>query len=119
MPRIQQNLNSLRDALSNILGNEKNDFTDTRIPELLNDLGLEDCTEHSSKRERLRKAADADSDTQRLIATGRAVQILKLPVHELDQLQELVRDDGSTPRGPGRFYKEMMVRLTLLVQTWV
>ncbi|MBF7143265.1 hypothetical protein HBH25_11980 [Pseudomonas sp. hsmgli-8] len=111
MPRTQQNLDSLRDALGKILGNQKDNVTDARIPELLNDLGLDDCTEYSSKREHLRKAVEAASDANRLVAAGRALQILKLPLYERDQLQELVWDDGSTPNVPGRFRRELAEKL--------
>ncbi len=111
MPRTQQNLDSLRDAFGTILGNQKEYFTDARIPELLHDLGLDDCTEYSSKREHLSNAAHAASDTQRLLAAGRALQILKLPLNERDQLQELVWDDGSTPNIPGRFRRELAEKL--------
>lgn len=48
MPRAQENLDSLRDTLGKILGNQKDYVTDARIPELLNDLGLDDRTEYSS-----------------------------------------------------------------------
>lgn len=111
MPRTHENLDSLRDALSKILGNQKDNVTDARIPELLNDLGLDDCTEYSSKREHLRKAVEAASDGQRLTAAGRALQILNLQLHERDQLQELAWEDGSTPNVPGRFRRELAEKL--------
>lgn len=111
MPRTQQNLDSLRNALGTILGNHKDDLSDARIPELLNDLGLDDCTEYRSKREHLRKAAEAASDAQRLVAACRALHILKLQLHERDQLQELLWDDGSIPNVPGRFRRELAEKL--------
>ncbi|OEC56767.1 hypothetical protein [Pseudomonas sp. AP42] len=97
MPRTQQNLTSLRDTFSQILGNQKDHYTDTRIPELLFRLGLDDCNEYSSKRQHLEKAVEASSDAQMLAAAQTALELIGFAAHERDQLQELVWDDGAAP----------------------
>ncbi|HCE9893673.1 AbiJ-related protein [Pseudomonas aeruginosa] len=111
MPRTQQNLAMLRDTFSQILGNQKGSYTDSRIPELLSRLGLDDCTEYSSKREHLENAVAAASDAQRVAAVHKALELIGFPVHERDQLQELVWDDGTTPIIPGRYRRELAKEL--------
>lgn len=111
MPRTQQNLDRLRDALREVLGNQKPHYSDARIPELLSSLGLDDCAEYRSKREHLQKAVDAASDPKRVAAANRALELLSLPVHERDQLQELVWDDGTAPNVPGRYRRELAKNL--------
>lgn len=107
MPRTQQNLDSLRDTFREILGNQKPHYSDARIPELLYSLGLDDSTEYRSKKEHLQKAVDGASDSKRVAAANRALELLSLPVHERDQLQELVWDDGTVPPIPGRYRREL------------
>ncbi|MFK3602803.1 hypothetical protein A7D21_14930 [Pseudomonas sp. AP19] len=107
MPRTQQNLTRLRDTFSQILGNQKDHYTDTRIPELLFRLGLDDCTEYSSKRQHLEKAVEASSDAQMLAAAQTALELIGFAAHERDQLQELVWDDGTAPVIPGRYRREL------------
>ncbi|MGY8829777.1 MAG: AbiJ-related protein [Pseudomonadales bacterium] len=107
MPRTQQNLAMLRDTLSQILGNQKGRYTDTQIPELLFMLGLDDCTEYSSKRQHLQKSVEAANDAQRVAAAHKALELIDFPVLERDQLQELVWDDGTVPVIPGRYRREL------------
>lgn len=114
MPRTQQNLISLRDTFSQILGNQKDHYTDSRIPELLFRLGLDDCTEYNSKRRHLEKAVEAAGDTQMVAAAQSALELLGFDVHERDQLQELVWDDGTAPVIPGRYRRELAEKLNTL-----
>ncbi|NWC24810.1 hypothetical protein HX806_30685, partial [Pseudomonas tolaasii] len=114
MPRTQQNLDSLRETFREILGNQKPHYTDARIPELLSSLGLEDCTDYSSKREHLQKAVDASSDAQRVAAAQKALELIGFDVHERDQLQELVWDDGTAPLIPGRYRRELAEKLNTI-----
>lgn len=114
MPRTQQNLDSLRGTFREILGNQKPHYTDARIPELLSSLGLEDCTDYSSKREHLQKAVDAASDAQRVAAAQKALERIGFEVHERDQLQELVWDDGTAPVIPGRYRRELAEKLNTI-----
>lgn len=111
MPRTQQNLAMLKDTFSQILGNQKDHYTDARIPELLFMLGLEDCTEYSSKRQHLQKAVEAATDAQRVAAAHKALELIGFEVHERDQLQELVWDDGTAPAIPGRYRRELAEKL--------
>lgn len=111
MPRTQQNLAILKDTFSQILGNQKDHYTDTRISELLFMLGLNDCSEYSSKRQHLQKAVEAASDAQRVAAAQKALELIGFPVHERDQLQELVWDDGTAPVIPGRYRRELAEKL--------
>lgn len=111
MPRTQQNLAKLRDAFSEILGNQKDHYTDARIPELLFKLGLDDCTEYDSKRRHLQKAVEASGDVQIVAAAQRALELIGFEVHERDQLQELVWDDGTAPVIPGRYRRELAEKL--------
>lgn len=99
------------DALREVLGNQKPHYSDARIPELLSSLGLDDCAEYRSKREHLQKAEDAASDPKRVAAANRALELLSLPVHERDQLQELVWDDGTAPNITGRYRRELAENL--------
>lgn len=114
MPRTQQNLDSLRETFREILGNQKPHYTDARIPELLSSLGLEDCTDYSSKREHLHKAVDAASDAQRVGAAQKALELIGFEVHERDQLQELVWDDGTALVIPGRYRRELAEKLNTI-----
>lgn len=114
MPRTQQNLNSLRDTFSQILGDQKDHYTDTRIPELLFRLGLDDCAEYSSKRRHLEKAVEAAGDAQMVVAAQRALELIGFDAHERDRLQELVWDDGSVPVIPGRYRRELAEKLNTL-----
>lgn len=114
MPRTQQNLDSLRGTFREILGNQKPHYTDARIPELLSSLGLEDCNDYSSKREHLQKAVDAASDAQRVAAAQKALERIGFEVHERDQLQELVWDDGTAPVIPGRYRRELAEKLNTI-----
>lgn len=111
MPRTQQNLAMLRDVFSQILGNQKDNYTDARIPELLFMLGLDDCTEYSSKRQRIQRAVEAASDARRVAAVHKALELIGFPVDERDQLQELVWDDGTAPVIPGRYRRELAEKL--------
>lgn len=111
MPRTQQNLTSLRDTFSQILGNQKDHYTDTRIPELLFSLGLDNCSEYSSKRRHLEKAVEDANDAQRVAAAQKALELIGFEVHERDQLQELVWDDGTAPVIPGRYRRELAEKL--------
>ena len=97
MPRTQQNLASLKDTFSQILGNQKDHYTDTRIPELLFSLGLDNCSEYNSKKRHLEKAVEDANDAQRVAAAQKALELIGFEVHERDQLQELVWDDGAAP----------------------
>ena len=103
MARTQQNLTSLRDTFSQLLGKQKDHYTDTRIPELIFSLGLDDCTEYNSKRRHLEKAVEDASDAQRVAAAQKALELIGFEVHERDQLQELVWEDGTAPVIPGRY----------------
>lgn len=114
MPRTQQNLNTLRETFSQILGNQKDNYTDTRIPELLFRLGLDDCAEYNSKRRHLEKAVEAAGDVQMVAAAQRALELIGFQVHERDQLQELVWDDGTAPVIPGRYRRELAEKLNTL-----
>ncbi|MBK5516687.1 hypothetical protein [Pseudomonas sp. TH10] len=114
MPRTQQNLTKLRDAFSEILGNQKDHYTDARIPELLFKLGLDDCTEYDSKRRHLQKAVEAAGDVQIVAAAQRALELIGFEVHERDQLQELVWDDGTAPVIPGRYRRELAEKLNAI-----
>ena len=114
MPRTQQNLSSLRDTFSQILGNQKDHYTDTRIPELLFRLGLDDCTEYNSKRRHLEKAVEAASDVQMVAAAQKALELIGFEIHERDQLQELVWDDGTAPAIPGRYRRELAEKLNTI-----
>lgn len=111
MPRTQQNLIYLRDVFSQILGYRKDHYTDTRIPELLLSLGLDDCTEYSSKRRHLEKAVEAAGDVQMVAAAHRVLELIGFEVHERDLLQELVWDDGTAPVIPGRYRRELAEKL--------
>ena len=114
MPRTQQNLISLRDTFSQILGNQKDHYTGTRIPELLFRLGLDDCTEYNSKRRHLERSVEAAGDTQMVAAAQSALELLGFEVHERDQLQELVWDDGTAPLIPGRYRRELAEKLNTI-----
>jgi very-short-patch-repair endonuclease len=114
MPRTQQNFITLRQTLSTILGNQKHNSTDSKIPELLARLGLEDYLGSTSKREHLSGAVEAASDEQCVVAAQRVLSTLTLPISERDELQELVWDDGTTPDVPARFRREMAKNLESL-----
>jgi very-short-patch-repair endonuclease len=107
MPRTQQNLFDLRESFGAILGNQKDNFTDTKIPELLRRLGLDDYVGSSSKREHLRGAVEQASDDQLVIAAGNALTALVFPIHERDELQELVWDDGLCPTITTRYRRDV------------
>lgn len=114
MPRTQRNLTSLREIFSQLLGNQKNHYTDTQIPELLFRLGLDDCTEYDSKKRHLEKALEIAADTQMVAAAQRALELLSFEIHERDQLQELVWDDGTAPLIPGRYRRELAEKLNTI-----
>jgi hypothetical protein len=44
-------------------------------------------------------------------AATRTLELLSLPVHERDELQELVWDDGTAPNIPGRHRRELAEKL--------
>lgn len=54
------------------------------------------------------------SDAQRLSATQKALQLIDFEVHERDQLQELVWDDGTAPLIPGSYRRELAKRLNAI-----
>ncbi|MFI8558981.1 hypothetical protein [Pseudomonas putida] len=114
MPRTQQNLASLRDTFSQILGNQKNHYTDRQIPGVLARLGLDDCTEYDSKKRHFQKAVEAAGDIEMVTAAQRALEQLGFEVHERDQLQELVWDDGTAPVIPGRYRRELAEKLNTI-----
>ena len=114
MPRTQQNLASLKDTFSQILGNQKDHYTDTRIPELLFSLGLDNCSEYNSKKRHLEKAVEDANDAQRVAAAQKALELIGFEVHERDQLQELVWDDGTAPAIPGRYRRELAKKLNTI-----
>lgn len=114
MPRTQQNLTNLRDTFSQVLGNQKDRYTDTRIPELLFKLGLDDCTEYDTKRQHLQKAVEAAGDVQMAAAAQRALEVIGFEVHERDPFQELVWDDGKAPVIPGRYRRELAEKLNTI-----
>ncbi|MDY1590458.1 AbiJ-related protein, partial [Pseudomonas paraeruginosa] len=89
----------------------KTSFTSSQIPPLLERLGLSDCPDAPSKRDQLRGAVHASTDDQIVMAAYRALEMLPLPVHERDELQELVWDDGNAPIVPSRYRRELAQQL--------
>lgn len=106
MPRTPQNLVDLRQTFAVILGNQKAHYSDSRIPEILHGLGLDDFPDSGSKREPFQGAVRAAGDEQLVGAVQNALNNLALAGHERDELQELLWDDGSTPPVPARYRRE-------------
>lgn len=112
MARTQENQSMLRERLGEILGNQKNNFTGSTIPVLLEQLGLNNsCITATSKRDHLRSATQNASYEQALFAAAKALEILPLPMHERDELQELIWDDGSHPVIPVRYRRDVAQKL--------
>ncbi len=111
MQRTQENLSMLRQQLGEILGNQKDSFTGSKIPDLLQQLGLNDSTTTTTKRELLRSAVLNSTYEQAVSGAIKVLEILTLPKHERDKLQELIWDDGSYPVIPARYRRDVARQL--------
>ncbi|MNM42310.1 hypothetical protein D3C81_531430 [compost metagenome] len=111
MPRTPTNLIALRERFGEILGEQKSQYTDARIPDVLSSLGLADYEGSTSKREHFRGAVEAATDAELVSAAGAALELLRLPIAHREELQELFWDDGSRPVIPMRFRRELAQRL--------
>lgn len=111
MARSRQNLDDLRATFGLIMGDQKDRFTGGKIPELLDWLGLEDCPEATSKRDRLRGAVEASSDEQVALGAQQALGVLQLQPAERDDLQELIWAGIPHPDIPARFRRDVARQL--------
>ncbi len=111
MARTRQNQDDLRATLGLIMGDQKDRYTGGTIPELLDRLGLEDCPDATSKRNRLRGAVSASSDDQITEAAQKALVVLQLQHPERCELQELIWAGTPHPDIPARFRREVALQL--------
>lgn len=81
------------------------------IPPLLARLGLDDCPNTTSKRDLLSGGVRVSSDQQVVSAAKETLKVLGLSIHDRDDLQELVWNDGSCPVIPARYRRDLAVSL--------
>lgn len=112
MPRTQENLSMLRQQLGETLGNQKDNFSGSKIPDFIEQLGLNKSTTTTSKRDLLHSAVLNSTYEQAISAAIKVLETLTLPKHERDDLQELIWDDGSHPVIPARYRRDVTLQLS-------